>query len=161
NFRSVDDSGPFEGYRLVAGNDLYLGGKGVIIGEKIRPDNGPKYAIFLLRGIGDWAKADWSLPPAARPSDKDGDYGLRFIDIAEDGNDAVVFSNEKEYGIYLFTDMQHGWSKKVIAGKAGDKDALPPIAVNGKNNGFFVHSRSLWWINESTNLLKDHADRRS
>ena len=86
---------------------------------------------------------------------------MRFIDIDEDGNEDIVFSNEKEYGVYLFTDMEHGWSKKVIAGKAGDEGALPPIAINGKNNGFFVHSRSLWWQNENTALLRDHVDRRS
>src|SRR5205823_10577191 len=97
----------------------------------------------------------------ARVSTRDQDSGLRFVDIDEDGNDDVVFSNEKEYGIYLFTDMERGWSKKVMAGKASDEAALPPIAVNGKNNGFFVHSRSLWWQNETTNLLKDHVDRRS
>src|SRR5262249_16935649 len=106
-------------------------------------------------------KTKLSLPPGARLSAPDKDYGLRFIDIDEDGNPDIVFSNEKEYGIYLFTDMEHGWSKKVIAGKAGDEGALPPIAVNGKNNGFFVHSRSFWWQNENTALLRDHVDRRS
>ena len=45
--------------------------------------------------------------------------------------------------------------------RRGDKGALPPIARNGKNNGFWVHSRSLWWQNENTDLLKDHVDRRS
>src|SRR5262249_28255312 len=108
-----------------------------------------------------YGKTQPYLPPGARLGDGTMDYGLRFIDIDEDGNDDVVFSNEKEYGVYLFTDMEHGWSKKVMAGKAGDEGALPPIAVNGKNNGFFVHSRSLWWQNEHTNLLKDHVDRRS
>jgi putative membrane-bound dehydrogenase-like protein len=106
-------------------------------------------------------KIPWPLPPGARLSDKDGDYGLRFIDIDEDGHEDVVFSNEKEYGIYLFTGMEHGWSKKVMAGKAGEPGALPPIARNGKNNGFWVHSRSLWWSNENTPPLKDHVDRRS
>jgi putative membrane-bound dehydrogenase-like protein len=108
-----------------------------------------------------YQNAPFSLPPGARLGDGTSDFGLRFIDIDEDGYDDVVFSNEKEYGIYLFTDLEHGWSRKVMAGKAGDEGALPPIARNGKNNGFFAHSRSLWWQNESTNLLKDLVDRRS
>jgi putative membrane-bound dehydrogenase-like protein len=133
------------------------GGKRLLIRSK-----GTDHEVFVLPNNDEpRVKAGWSLPPGARDADGDKDYGLRFIDIDEDGNDDVVFSNEKEYGIYLFTDMEHGWSKKVMAGKAGEPGALPPIVINGKNNGFFVHSRSLWWQNESTNLLKDHVDRRA
>src|SRR5262249_27995866 len=73
----------------------------------------------------------------------------------------IVFSNEKEYGIYLFTDMKKGWSRKVIAGKRSDKNALPMISRKGQSNGFWVHSRHFWWSNENTSLLKDHVDRRS
>jgi putative membrane-bound dehydrogenase-like protein len=102
-----------------------------------------------------------SLPPGAQMSVDGRDFGLRFIDLDGDGFDDVVFSNEKEYGIYLFTDMEHGWSRKVMAGKQGEPGALPPIAIDGKNNGFFAHSRHLWWQNEHTNLLKDLVDRRS
>src|SRR5262249_15618517 len=62
---------------------------------------------------------------------------------------------------YLFKDMKTGWSRKVMAGKRGDKDALPMISRNGTNNGFWVHSGHLWWSNEDTPLLKDHVDRRN
>jgi putative membrane-bound dehydrogenase-like protein len=103
----------------------------------------------------------FTLPQGAKLGEVNNDHGLRFIDLDGDGFDDVVFSNEKEYGIYLFTDMEHGWSRKVMAGKQGEPGALPPIAINGKNNGFFVHGRSLYWQNEHTNLLKDHVDRRS
>ncbi|MBI1915617.1 MAG: c-type cytochrome [Planctomycetes bacterium] len=48
-----------------------------------------------------------------------------------------------------------------MAGKREDKDALPMISNKGTDNGFFVHSRSLWWQNEHTSGLKDHVDRRS
>src|SRR5262249_25720630 len=47
------------------------------------------------------------------------DHGLRFIDLDGDGYDDIVFSNEQGYGVYLFKDMKEGWSRKVIAGKAG------------------------------------------
>ncbi len=87
--------------------------------------------------------------------------GLRFLDLDGDGKLDIIFSNEKEYGIYLFENMEKGWSRKVMAGKRGDKDALPMISRNGTNNGFWVHSGHLWWANEDTALLKDHVDRRS
>jgi len=106
-------------------------------------------------------EAPFTLPPGVTLGNANYDSGLRFIDIDEDGHPDIVFSNEKEYGIYLFTDMEHGWSRKVIAGKQGEPGALPPIAINGKDNGFFVHSRSLWWQNENTAKLKDLVDRRS
>ena len=48
-----------------------------------------------------------------------------------------------------------------MAGKAGEPGALPTIGRNGTNNGFFVHSRALWWQNEDTALLPDLVDRRS
>ena len=54
-----------------------------------------------------------------------------------------------------------GWTRKVMAGKAGEPGALPKIVRNGTNNGFFVHSRHLWWQNEDTAKLPDHVDRRS
>ncbi len=88
------------------------------------------------------------------------DSGVRLVDLDQDGKLDLLFSNEKEYGIYLFTDLQKGWSRKVMAGKAGEKNSLPPIARHGTNNGFWVHSGHLWWSNEDTALLKDHVDRR-
>jgi peptidoglycan/xylan/chitin deacetylase (PgdA/CDA1 family) len=115
-----------------------------------------------------WKRTPFELPPGAcRPwfVDKDGmEYAtatVEFIDIDGDGKLDVIFSDEREYGVYLFTDMEKGWSRKVIAGKAGDKNSLPPITRNGTNNGFFVHSGSLWWSNEDTVLLKDHVARLS
>lgn len=82
-------------------------------------------------------------------------------DLDGDGKLDIIFSNEKEFGIYLFKDMKSGWSRKVLAGKRGDADALPMISRNGTNNGFWVHSGQLWWSNEDTVNLKDHVDRRS
>ncbi|MFL5338807.1 MAG: PVC-type heme-binding CxxCH protein [Gemmataceae bacterium] len=136
-----------------------LDGDGV---SELIVDDGKNNAIFQLSNdTKHWKKLPFGLPPGARLVDADGDdCGLRFIDLDSDGRDDVIFSNEKEYGIYLFTDMEHGWSRKVIAGKAGEPGALPPIAINGKNNGFWAHSGYLWWQNENTDHLKDHVDRR-
>jgi hypothetical protein len=104
-------------------------------------------------------KLPFQLPAGLRASDSRA--GLRFLDLDGDGKLDIIFSNEKEYGIYLFKDMTTGWSRKVMAGKREDKDALPMISRNGTNNGFWVHSGSLWWSNEDTVLMKDHVDRRS
>ena len=38
---------------------------------------------------------------------------------------------------------------------------LPKIVRDGTNNGFFVHSRHLWWQNEDTAKLPNLVDRRS
>jgi hypothetical protein len=87
--------------------------------------------------------------------------GLRFLDLDGDGKLDLLFSNEQDYGLYLFENMEKGWSKKILAGKAGDQDALPMIARQGHNNGFWVHSGHLWWSNEETVKLRDHVNRRS
>jgi hypothetical protein len=102
------------------------------------------------------------------------------VDLNNDGKLDIIFSNEKEYGIYLFADMEKGWSKKILHGKRGEQkepralasgagaaaaatsaaDELPMIGRNGTNNGFWFHSGYLWWSNEDTALMKDHVDRR-
>jgi putative membrane-bound dehydrogenase-like protein len=97
--------------------------------------------------------AGLTLPPGARFPDEQGDHGLRFVDLDEDGHDDVIFSNDREFGIYLYSPNDKGWTRKVAAGKAGDAGALPPIARGGKNNGFFVHERALCWQNETTDNI--------
>jgi putative membrane-bound dehydrogenase-like protein len=109
-----------------------------------------------------WRRLPFTLPPGAELSPEPGkDSGLRFVDLDEDGHEDVIFSNEKGYGIYLFTSMKKGWSRKVMAGKPGDRGSLPLIARRGTSNGAWFHSRHLWVQNEDTALLKDHVDRRS
>jgi putative membrane-bound dehydrogenase-like protein len=87
--------------------------------------------------------------------------GVRFVDIDEDGHVDQVYSNERDYGIFLFDPATKGFTRKVMAGKAGEPGALPKIVTHGTNNGFFVHSRQLVWQNEHTARLPDHVDRRS
>jgi putative membrane-bound dehydrogenase-like protein len=116
------------------------------------------------------------LPPGARLTDEQGrDAGLRLVDLDEDGHLDVVFSNDQEYGIYLFDSVAKSWSRKVMAGKAGSPGALPKIVSRrppppgffrgstrgATENGFFVHSRELWWQNEDTDNLPNLVDRRS
>ncbi len=103
------------------------------------------------------------LPSATRALVQSGrDGGVRFVDIDEDGHDDLVFSNDQDYGVYLFDPAAKGWTRKVMAGKAGEPGALPKIVRDGEHdNGFFVHSRSLWWQNEDTAKLPNLVDRRS
>lgn len=110
----------------------------------------------------EWTGLPFKLPAHQTiVNDVSSDNGIRFLDLDGDGKLDIIFSNEKEYGIYLFKDMKNGWSRKVMAGKRGDADALPMISRNGANNGFWVHSGQLWWSNEDTAHLKDHVERRS
>lgn len=89
------------------------------------------------------------------------DSGARFIDIDGDGQLDLLVSNEDGYGLYLFKDMKIGWSRKVLEGKPGDKNALPLIASKGENMGAWFHSRHLWVQNEHTVVLPNLVDRRS
>jgi len=122
-----------------------------------------------------WKRLSFALPNGTAISAKKvhpgpyiPDAGLRFVDIDEDGHDDIVFSNAERFGVYLFNDMQTGWSRVVLEGKrnlAEKLDAafeLPPIVrADGTDNGFFVHSRHLFWQNEDTDKLPDLVDRRS
>jgi hypothetical protein len=106
-------------------------------------------------------EAGLTLPPGARFPDEKGDHGLRFVDLDKDGHDDVVFSNNREFGIYLYSPKERRWTRKVAAGQANEPGALPPIARDGKNNGFFVHDRTLCWQNETTDSLPDLVERIS
>jgi putative membrane-bound dehydrogenase-like protein len=129
-----------------------------------------------------WERLPFTLPAGTAIVDALGrDNGLRFVDIDEDGHDDVVFSNAERYSLNLFAGMHQGWSRSVVSGKhrettgtndpAGKEAArtaavgmdspIPPIAINGENNGMWVHSRHLWWQNENTDWQKDHVARRS
>jgi putative membrane-bound dehydrogenase-like protein len=105
-----------------------------------------------------WKPLPFSLPASELADNLVHAASARLVDIDGDGKLDIVFANEKEYGVYLFKDMKEGWSRKVVAGKAGDPGAIPVIGndKNGwiENMGFFVHSDSLCWANEGTTLLK-------
>ena len=56
-----------------------------------------------------------SLPfsPSTRRLYAEGrDAGIRFVDLDEDGQDDLVFSNDEEYGIYLFDPATKGWTRQ-------------------------------------------------
>ncbi|MSQ96229.1 MAG: hypothetical protein EXR98_16985 [Gemmataceae bacterium] len=130
---------------------LDLDGDGIC--EKIDGSTG----VFAYEPGKDWQTLPFNFPTA---KGKSGDKGVRFLDLNGDGKLDLVYANEKEFGIYLFSDLKSGW-KKVRGGKTGDKDAIPMIARQGTDNGCWAHSGQLWWANEDTHLMKNHVDRRA
>ncbi|MGE5194189.1 MAG: hypothetical protein ACM3U2_16980 [Deltaproteobacteria bacterium] len=63
------------------------------------------------------------------------DGGLRFVDIDEDGCDDIVFSNTERFGVYLFNDMQTGWSRVVVEGTRRAPGASGRREPAGSSNG--------------------------
>jgi len=112
----------------------------------------------IYRAENGWTKLPISLP--AEPLDGDGrDSGVRFVELNGDGRSDIVYSNEQEWGIWLFKDLQTGW-EKLSGGRRAD-DAPPMITRNGTSNGAWFHSKHLWVQNEDTAKMKDLVDRRS
>lgn len=105
------------------------------------------------------------LPPHVLKPVERQDVGLRLVDLNADGHDDIVFSNHERYGVWLWESMETGWSRELLSGQRGAKPAqqeLPPIVrADGSNNGFWVHSRHLIWMNEDTAKAKDLVERRS
>lgn len=153
----------FDGKKWVADAKIGVGGKSETV---------PVYRLLDIDGDGICEKLDGYTGVFAFESGKDWqrlpfgysrperDQGLRFLDLNGDGKLDIVYSNEKEFGVAVFSDMQKGW-KVVRAGKTGDANAIPMITRNSANNGCWAHSGHLWWANEDTHLLKNHVDRRA
>ncbi|MCF6285613.1 MAG: HEAT repeat domain-containing protein, partial [Candidatus Hydrogenedentes bacterium] len=105
-----------------------------------------------------WKALSIALPDGVRLVDGAGsDLGLRFVDLDEDGDSDIVFSNENGSSVHVFDSLETGWGGNTLA--AGE--ALPPITVAGANNGVFFHSRSMWLVNETTGELPDWAEPHS
>ncbi|MFQ5732767.1 MAG: PVC-type heme-binding CxxCH protein [Planctomycetaceae bacterium] len=175
--KSIQLPGEGEGIRL-----RNLDGDGVceiVVGRPAYDTFGERRAIFAVYQFNvklrKWSKLPFRLPEGtsivatkrkAGPSYPDA--GLRFVDINGDGRDDIVFSNHERYGVWLFKDMKSGWSVEVLNVKRGAAKpraaevVLPPIVrKDGTNNGFFVHSRHLFWQNEETDKLPDLVYRVS
>ena len=105
-----------------------------------------------------WIPRPWTLP--APVLDRGQDMGLRFVDLNRDGRDDIVFSNDREWGIYVFESMTAGW-RKIARGIAGEPGALPRIVRGATNNGAWFHSNHLWVQNEDTAKLPNLVDRRT
>ena len=69
-------------------------------------------------------------PEVPLPAGAEGQAGLRFVDLNGDGHEDLVFSNAKNFGVYLYNDAKSlgfgvGWAHVIREGRAGDADALP------------------------------------
>lgn len=134
-------------------------------GVRFRDLDGDGTPELVLGATGDvyrwtdgWDRLPYALPDGVRLADADGrDLGARFVDLEPDGDADLIQSNENGGGVYLFGSKETGWSESILP--AGE--ALPPISVNGENNGAWFHSRHLWVMNETTSKLPDLVDRRS
>ncbi|WP_435020039.1 PVC-type heme-binding CxxCH protein [Tundrisphaera sp. TA3] len=104
---------------------------------------------------GAWSRRPFGLPGGTSLVREGRDAGLRFLDLDEDGRLDVVSSNDEGSSIHLFDSPEKGWSRRVPA------DPLPKIVRGGEDNGFWAHSRHLWWQNEETAGLPEFVDRRS
>jgi putative membrane-bound dehydrogenase-like protein len=113
-----------------------------------------------------WERLPFKLPERTNIVDDQGrDAGLRFVDVDEDGRLDVLFSNDDRYSLHLFESMEKGWSRVAVTGNRNEPPktgrGIPPIVSAGMNAGAWVHSRHVWWQNESTDRLPDLVDRRS
>lgn len=120
--------------------------------------------IHLLRKFGDGLrleKAGFALPHLEMIFNGEGkDGGLRFVDLDRDGDEDLVYANEREFGVWRFQDQNVGWVN-VRKGFASDPDALSPIAERGRNNGAWFHSDELIQVNEFTAKKVDLVERKS
>jgi hypothetical protein len=113
-----------------------------------------------------WEPLPFSLPEKLSWLTPEGtDAGLRFVDINADGRDDIVFSNHARYGVWLWKDMQTGWSIEALSGRRGERppeEEIPMIVrEDGSNNGAWFHSKHMWVQNEDTAELPNLVDRRS
>lgn len=101
------------------------------------------------------ALRDYALPDAAKLQDEQGrDNGVRFVDLNGDGHEDIVFSNAREYGVFLFVPKERakkglqwneGWSQVMREGKAGDANSLPLIVrADGSDNGVSFLDGAMW-----------------
>ncbi len=125
----------------------------------------PKQGAVVILGLDKedrWRRLTFTLPAETAIVDAEKhDAGLRFVDIDEDGDLDVLFSNEARFSLHLFESLEKGWSREILRGNQGDARSIPPIVRNGTNNGAWFHSRHLWVQNEDTARLPDLVDRRS
>lgn len=126
-------------------------------------------AAFRWSGAeGGWERLPFSLPKGVSIVTGEGlDNGVRFVDFNQDGRDDLIFSNEKEFGLWLFVPADSGrapgWTHQVTRGRQGQEPGIPMIVRGGehRNNGAWFAMDRMWVQNEDTAKLPDLVDRVS
>ena len=109
-----------------------------------------------------WQRASFALPSGTMIVDAHGrDAGLRFVDLDEDGDDDVIFSNEVNASIHLYVSAEEGWTRSIQPAEHKTARSIPMISRAGTNNGAWFAARHMWLQNENTNRLADGVQRRS
>ena len=112
-------------------------------------------ASSVLGWEGGWASLGYSLPEGLNFVDAEGrDQGLRLLDLDEDGDLDLIYSNERGSQVHRYDSTETGWGENIQP----DGKRLPAITVEGANNGVFFHSRTMWLVNETTGKLPDWAE---
>lgn len=106
---------------------------------------------IILNGSGERKSLESPVPDLIGPH-------VRFVDLNEDGFGDVITSANGKSAVHLFVPGR-GWQPPAV----DTPPVLFPAIVrdDGTDNGFFVHSRQLYWQNEHTNQFKDLVDRRA
>ncbi len=148
--RLTGQAGRDQGVRL---RDLDGDGRGEWIAG--HPDRRRVYAWTGRR----WRETGARLPEAAAFVDAAGrDAGARLVDVNGDGRPDLVVSNERDFGVAFFRDLEHGWAPARFARRADAAGfALPPITRDGMDNGAWFDGANMWVVNEETDALNDHA----
>ena len=107
--------------------------------------------VYLAATGGRWIKPPFQLPRSLSSS-------MRFVDIDDDQDDDLIFSNESEYVVWLYENSTTGWSNKLISGVGGQNALVPPITLHGKNGGAWFRKDEMAVVNEFTaNPKTDHV----
>ena len=138
DFRRIQDMRPGYGYAGIPDPNR----------EVLAPDDAGVYRVDLDTGASElivsiekrqgvyqwlsdekeWKRLPFTLPPGTTlVEEMHSDAGLRFVDVNEDGFDDVLFSNAQRYSLHLFTSIEEGWSREVLAGKRGEEDPAEEI----------------------------------
>ena len=109
-----------------------------------------------------WVRLPFALPEPTAVVDEGGyDRGLRFVDLNGDRAEDVLYSNETEYSLHLFTSMEKGWDRKIKEGEDGPGREIPMIVRGRTNNGAWFFQHNLILQNEDTAFMRANVDRRS